>query len=292
MKAGFVSMPTHPRGKDRRIAILGGDAGRSHPLAPLDEVRSAGFSASLISPRLKVFPHTPYERGLAVIAYLEAAIAAERAGYDAVMINTLGDYGIDEMKSALRIPVVGAGESTIALTANVGRRFSVVILWPPKMNFIVEERLRASGAVSRCVSIRNVLGNHDIIGTSDAISAMAGLQAPSASTVLERVVEQAFRAVRDDGADTIVLGCTCMAPIASLVASRVPVPVLDPMCTGYTVAETLLKLRLRQSEVAYPQANLPIVSKLESMVDAIAGIELGAECEVCVLGQRSQDCAS
>ena len=292
MNAGFVSEPMPPLGTDRRIAILGGDAGRSHPLAPLDEVRSAGFSASLISPRLKVFPHTPYERGLAVIAYVEAAIAAERAGYDAVMINTLGDYGIDEMKSALRIPVVGAGESTIALTANVGRRFSVVILWPPKMNFIVEERLRASGAASRCVSIRNVLGNHEIAGTSDAISAMAGLQTPSASTTLDRVIEQALAAVRDDGADTIVLGCTCMAPIASVVASRVPVPVLDPMRTGYTVTETLLKLRLRHSAVAYPQANLPIVSKLESMVDAIAGIELGAECEVCVLGQRSQECAS
>ena len=277
---------------DRRIAILGGDAGRSHPLAPLDEVRSAGFTPALISPRLKVFPHTPYERGLAVIAYLEAAIAAERAGYDAVMINTLGDYGVDEMKSALRIPVVGAGEATIALTANLGRRFSVVILWPPKMNFIVEERLRAGGAAARCVSIRNVLGNDDIAGTSDAISAMAGLQAPSTSDVLDRVIAQALAAVREDGADTIVLGCTCMAPIAPLVASRVQVPVLDPMRTGYTVAETLLKLSVRHSPIAYPQANLTIVSKLESMVDAMAGIELGAECEVCVLGQRSQDCAS
>jgi len=267
----------------RRIAILGGDAGRTHPLAPLDEVRSPGFSSTLISPRLKVFPHTPYERGLAVIAYLEAAIAAERAGFDAVMINTLGDYGIDEMKSALRIPVVGAGEATIALSANLGRRFSIVILWPPKMNFIVEERLRAGAATGRCVSIRNVLVNDEIAGTSDAISAMAGMQAPSASTVLDRVIAQALAAVREDGADTIVLGCTCMAPIAPRVAAQLPVPVLDPMRTGYTVAETLLKLRLRHSAAAYPQANLPIVSKLESMVDAIAGIELGAECEVCVL---------
>ena len=102
---------------EKRIAVIGGGVGRREPLAPIEEVRSDGFVATLVNPRLKVFPHTPYERGLSIMAYLDAAIEAQKAGFDAVFINTMGDYGIDEMRSALRIPVIGAGEAAMAFSA-------------------------------------------------------------------------------------------------------------------------------------------------------------------------------
>ncbi len=112
------------------------------------------------------------------------------------------------------------------------------------------------------------------------------------TAVLDRVVEQALTAVREDGTDTRLLGHTWLAPIAPLAAARARVPAPGPIRTGYTVSETLLKRRREHRTVAYPQANSLIVSKLESLVAAIAGIEPGAKCEVCLLGQRSQDCAS
>ena len=143
-----------------RIGIIGTGAaptGTNVPPAPIAEIAAQGFAPELIEPRLRTFPMTPYDRGLTALAYVDCAVEAEKAGFDAVFINTFGDYGIDEMKSATNMVVVGAGEATMAMCRNTGRHFSIVTIWPPKMNFIYHERLSSCGMESRCVSIRNVL---------------------------------------------------------------------------------------------------------------------------------------
>ena len=37
---------------------------------------------------------TPYDRGLTALAYLDCALEAEKNGFDAVFINTVGDYAL------------------------------------------------------------------------------------------------------------------------------------------------------------------------------------------------------
>ncbi|NQV80590.1 MAG: aspartate/glutamate racemase family protein [Alphaproteobacteria bacterium] len=272
---------------EKRIAVIGGGLGRTAPLAPIDEVRSPGFTATLVTPRLKVFPHTPYERGLSVIANLDAAIEAQKAGFDAIFINTVGDYGIDEMKSALTIPIVGAGEATMAVAATVGRKFSVVKIWPPRMNFITEERLRNSGAAARCVSVRNVLGDDEVVSTSGAVATMGTMQAGD-QEIIERTLEQVRLAVTEDGADTIVLGCTCMASIAPTIAARSSVTVLEPMRTGYTVVEMLLRLGIIQSRVAYPQTNPQQLGALDDMISRMAHPNLSTDCDMCLVSEAAE----
>jgi len=271
----------------KRIAVMGGGVGRESPLAPLDDVRSEGFSATLITPRLKVFPHTPYERGLSVVANLDAAIEAQKAGFDAIFINTMGDYGIDEMKSALTIPIVGAGEATIAMAATVGRNFSVVKIWPPRMNFITEERLRSTGAAARCVSIRNVLGDDEVVSTSGAVAAIGTMQSGN-QEIIERTLEQVARAVKEDGADTVILGCTCMATIAPMIAANSSVPILEPMRTGYSVTESLLRLGINQSRVAYPQTNPQLLGAMDDMIASMDRPNLSTDCDMCIVSEAAE----
>ena len=217
-----------------RIGVIGtgaGYAGNATPPAAIAELAGAGFKPELIETRLRNFPMTPYERGLTVLAYVDCAIEAEKDGFDAVFINTVGDYGIDEMKSATGMVVVGAGEATMSMCCNIGRKFSIVTVWPPKLNFVYQERLRNCAMDNRCASIRNVLSDDDVTGVEGAGRAVSSLKEQDAS-IQDRILAAIDAAVREDGADTIMLGCTCMAPVGPEITKRAKVPVLESMRTG------------------------------------------------------------
>ncbi|MFC3219472.1 aspartate/glutamate racemase family protein [Tianweitania populi] len=59
---------------------------------------------------------------------IDAGIGAEEAGYDAVVMGHFQDPGLYELRSALRIPVVGAGEATLHTASQLGRRLGLVTL--------------------------------------------------------------------------------------------------------------------------------------------------------------------
>jgi allantoin racemase len=274
-----------------RIGVIGTGAGignTSVPPAPIAELASEGFAPELIETRLRTFPMTPYDRGLTVLAYVDCAIEAEKAGFDAVFINTVGDYGIDEMRSATSMVVVGAGEATMAMSCNTGRRFSIVTIWPPKLNFIYQERLRSTGMEARCASVRHVLSDAEVEGLEGAGAAVTSLKDGNAS-IVDRVMEQIEKAIHEDGADTIMFGCTCMAPIGPLVAERSPVPVLESMRTGYKTVEAMLALGIKHSHTAYPKADPSNLDAVGALVAGQGDLDLGGDCEVCVIAQEAAE---
>ena len=64
------------------------------------------------------------------ITAIDNGIAAEEAGYDAYVMGHFQDPGLYELRSALRIPVVGAGEATLLGASQLGRRLGLVTLDP------------------------------------------------------------------------------------------------------------------------------------------------------------------
>jgi Asp/Glu/hydantoin racemase len=54
------------------------------------------------------------------------AIAAEQAGFDAFVFGHFQDPGLYEARSAVRIPVIGTGEASLHLAAQLGRRIGLV----------------------------------------------------------------------------------------------------------------------------------------------------------------------
>ena len=272
-----------------RIGIIGTGAaptGTNIPPVPIAEIAAQGFVPELIEPRLRTFPMTPYDRGLTALAYLDCAVEAEKAGFDAVFINTVGDYGIDEMKSATDMVVVGAGEAIMAMCCNTGRRFSIVTIWPPKLNFIFHERVNSCGMQSRCVSIRNVQQDREIEGIEDAGATTVRLQNHN-DLLKSRIVDTIQSAVEEDGADTIMLGCTCMAPVGPDIASRVAVPVFESMRTGYKTVEALLTLGVRHSDMAFPKPNPDNLTAVGTLVAGQGNVDLGGDCEVCAIDPQA-----
>ena len=96
--------------KPKRIAILGSGTRRPEMPPHLAELGNAIAVPELFTPRVAAFAGNPYDRLVVDLAYVEMAQRAEAAGCAAIFINTYADYGIEAMRAAVSIPVIGAAE--------------------------------------------------------------------------------------------------------------------------------------------------------------------------------------
>ena len=71
-----------------------------------------------------------FESTMADAFCLEAGIRAEQEGYAAVCLNSMSDSGLAALRSRLSIPVTAPGRASFFLAADLGKRFSVVTMWP------------------------------------------------------------------------------------------------------------------------------------------------------------------
>lgn len=225
-----------------------------HIITPIitQGIRNLDDVAYLAGPELE-FAHSLLDRGpssiecefdeaLAVPDTIAKAVAAEKAGAHAVVIDCMGDPGLKPVREALSIPVFGPAESSMHLAAMLGHRFSVVTVLD---------------------SVRPMLENlAKVYAVSDKLASVLVVDIP----VLElearmgelqgRLADCAIAAVERDGADVIVLGCTgflgCAQAIADALAARGhQVPVIDPIPATVCVAQAVVKAGLTHSKRTY-----------------------------------------
>ncbi len=262
-----------------KIGMLGTQA---NPLTGAIAPELAGLLAADVSlaaypSRAPLFPYTELDRAMQVLGHIEAGLRAQADGCDAVVLDTFGDYGLAVLKASLNIPVVGCGEASLHQALTLARRFSVVTVWPESMNFITHSRLIDCGALSACASLRNVGGESDLADL-EAPGGYLSQIAAGATGIVSRVVEACQAAVRDDGAEVVVLGCTCMSPIAQTVAERCDFPVLNPRALGFSAAVQLAGQAPRPHPAAVRPASLEALTR---MLDAVAQTP-AEDCPVCV----------
>jgi allantoin racemase len=199
-------------------------------LAPrpyLDALIPAGVELVTYPPRIPLFPHTPYERLLIEVAHVDAAERAAADGVDAIVIDSTCDWGIEAIRAAVDIPVVGAGEIGISAASAGGRRYSIVTVWPPSLRFLYEERLRSVPGGETCAGIRYVSEDREL-DRLDADDNLVARLDRGEETILDRLVAECRRSVVEDGAEAVLLGCTCMAGIAPAIEERFSeVPVIE-----------------------------------------------------------------
>jgi allantoin racemase len=230
----------------KRIGIIGtGHSPSGSDAVPeqIAEIVSHGFDARLVEPHLGILPSTPEARALTEEAYIEIGVASAKAGFDALFINTVGDYGLWPLRAQLDIPVVGAGEAACRLAASLGKRFSIVTIWPSSMAFIYEQVLRDSGATERCANIHYLTQPPDLETLGDEENFLTNMRACHAASI--HSIEAACReALENDGAEVIVLGCTCMAPTYGILQQKLGgAKIIEPMTAGYRYTELLASIR-------------------------------------------------
>ena len=179
-----------------KIAVLGlMDTSHLAPHAP------EGVELVIYPPRIGAFPHTPYDRLLVDLAHVDAAERAAADGVDAILIDSTCDWGIEAIRAAVDVPVVGAGEVGITEASAGGRRFGIVTIWPPALEFLYTERARMVPGGELCTGIRYASGDHELarLGEDESVIARMDRRDESGSGKTPRRVPPVGRGGRRRG---------------------------------------------------------------------------------------------
>jgi allantoin racemase len=263
------------------LVVGGGPQLDGLPPVHLREIASSGIEWAIATPRFGGFPYTPLDALITGAGLVDAVLAGATDETRAVLVDTFGEYGMLAMRSAVTVPVVGAAEAAIAEALERGDRFGIVSVWPASLEWLYEERLREHQATDQCAGIRFVGAAALDRGTAaDTLDAMHR----SDSDWLERIVASA-EALIDDGARSIVLGCTCMAPVAASLSARLRVPAICAARAGARAALAAARGERPVSRVV-PQATADTRAAFSSWVaqgvGGSAAEDAAAACPVCI----------
>ena len=176
----------------------------------------------------------------------QAGVSAEEEGYAAVLIDTVSDSGLRALRSRLTIPVVGPGEVAFHTAMMLGKRFTVLTMWP-QWFALYEKTLTEYGLWDRVASLRSIDTRPDV----------TELLQGKEEVIFAKLKAEAEAAIEEDGADVIVLGSTTMHQSAAYLAANLSVPVINPGLVAYKQVETLLELGLTHSKKAFPTPEVP-----------------------------------
>ncbi|MBZ9764511.1 aspartate/glutamate racemase family protein [Mesorhizobium sp. CA8] len=165
-----------------------------------------------------------------IIAEMGKAPAA-----DAYVIACFDDTGLDAARCASGAPVIGIGEAAFHMASLIAGKFSVVTTLARSVPAI-EHNLAKYGLASRCAKVRS------------SEVAVLELERPG-SNARHRISQEIARAISEDHAEAIVLGCAGMADLAKSLSEEHGVPVLDGVVCAVTLAESLCKVGLRTSKI-------------------------------------------
>jgi allantoin racemase len=155
--------------------------------------------------------------------------------YDAVVQAGFGEHGREGLQELLEVPVVDITEAAAHVASLLGHKYSVVTTLDRAVP-LIEDRLLLAGLDRRCASVR-----------ASGLGVLELEEDPGRA--VKAIVAEAQRAVEDDKAEVICLGCGGMAGLDEAVREATGVPVVDGVAAAVKLAESLVGLGLRTSKV-------------------------------------------
>lgn len=183
------------------------------------------------------------DEALSVPGLMEKAVAAEAHGATAIIIDCMGDPGLDACRELVKIPVLGPAQTCMHFASLLGHRFAFIT---------VLERLHPLIAnLVACYGLRDNYAGFDAIDVP-----VLEIEARIDEVVVQ-LAEASLRAVRDQRAGAIILGCTGFLGCAEAIGEKLReagchAPVLDPIPLTLHVADGLNKVGLSHSDSVYP----------------------------------------
>lgn len=179
-----------------------------------------------------------YEASLSTAEDLECAMAAEKAGYQAVIIPCGGDPGVAPLREVLSVPVIPPGSTAKHFCSLLGPRFSVVTTGKGAP---YRTEIHERDGLLKLVSIHPV-----------------GLTVPEVRAKPEEAFEAMARegreAVEEYRACSVTYGCMSMGflMVDERLTEEIGVPAVNPVKAAVKMAETLIDLGMTHSKRAYP----------------------------------------
>lgn len=176
------------------------------------ETATAPFGVALITD----------EAALAIAARAVVAATDTVPGpFDGVVVSAFGDPGLEALRAHLPCPVTGLAEAAMAEAGAGGRRFAVVTT-TPALVAAIGRRAEAYGHADR------LIGTYAAAGDAAALTA----DPEAAAAALVALCLEAQRR----GAEAVVVGGGPLALAARILASRAPLPVVEPIPAAIRLA--------------------------------------------------------
>ncbi|OLT19488.1 hydantoin racemase [Pseudonocardia sp. CNS-139] len=166
---------------------------------------------------------------------VEQVLFGERTGVDAYVVACFGDTGVPAARELARGPVVGMTEAALVTAALLAARFTVVTT-PRRTREQSHRVVRALGLDHRC-AVRAV---------DEPVAAVAH----GSLHLLEPFAAEARRALAEDAAEAVVLGCAGLTDLVAPLQDELGVPVVEGVAAAVTLAEGLLRQGLTTSRAA------------------------------------------
>ncbi len=180
-----------------------------------------------------------YDEAMSIVGLVDAI--NEEPAADAYVIACFGDPGLLAAREIATGPVLGIAEAAMHAASFIATGFSIVTTLE-RTRVIAEHLVRNYGMEHHCRGVRAT----DI--------PVLELENPT-SNCRTLILEECERAIVEDKAGAIVLGCAGMADLNSFLEEKLGVPVIDGVTAAVKFAEALVSLGLRtakRGDLAYP----------------------------------------
>lgn len=181
-----------------------------------------------------------YEEYLSIPATAKKIYQLEKDGWDAAILGCAGDPGLDAMREITeKMLVLGPGQTSMQVAAMLGNTFALLT---------VTESTVASGYELAHKA-----------GVAEKLTSVLALEIPvlelakDRESTIAKIVKIGKKAVKEDRADVLVLGCMSMGflDVAPEIEKKVGVPVINPSLVGLKTAEALVGSGLKHSKKAF-----------------------------------------
>lgn len=184
-----------------------------------------------------------YDEVFAIPGMLEEIRQGEAAGCAGSIIACFDDTGLDAARALASGPVVGICEAAMHTATLLGHSFSVITT------------LRRSVPAITWLAQRYGMARHCRRVRAAEVPVLA-LEDP-ASDALNHIRTEIRRAIAEDEAECIILGCAGMADLARLLSQEFAHPVIDGVAVAVKLVEGLVSLGLHTSKAGGYAAPLP-----------------------------------
>jgi len=176
-----------------------------------------------------------YDEAVSVLGLLEEVRNGEGERMDGYVVACFGDPGLLACREVARGPVLGIAEAAMHAASFVATGFSIVTTLA-RTRVIAAELVERYGMTRLCRSIR--------------ATDLPVLDLEREGSEARRIVlDECKRAVAEDGAGAIVLGCAGMADLTAEVQQAIGVPVIDGVAAAVKFVEALVGMGLQTSKV-------------------------------------------
>jgi allantoin racemase len=183
-----------------------------------------------------------YDEALSLPGLLKEIGAGEAAGADGHIIACFDDTGLDAARQIAAAPVIGIGEAACHAAALVAQKFTIVTTLSRSINALEHNVVKYG--FDRRARVR--AADVSVLALED-----------KSSDARRRIDAAIARALAEDRAEAIVLGCAGMADLARDLSHQHRCPVIDGVGAAVKLAEMLITLGHRTTKLGGYESGEP-----------------------------------